>query len=75
VVKKGETEEANMVLGRMLFWSDLPLSITKTNPFFQHMCDVIAFVGPEYQCPTYEELRGSILQAKKDINTRLEKFK
>ena len=40
------------------------------------MCDAIAIVGPGYKCPTYEEIRGPILQAeKKDINTRLEEFK
>ena len=63
------------LMGRMIFWSDLPLSITKTNPFFQPMCDAIAIVGPCYKATTYEELRGPILQEKNDINVRLEELK
>ena len=63
-------------MGRCIFWSDLPLSITKTNPFWQPMCDAIAVVGPGYKSATYEELRGPILQAKKqDINSRLAELK
>eukprot|EP00253_Pinus_taeda_P027354 PITA_27354 len=63
-------------MGRRIFWSDLPLSITKTNPFWQRMCDAIAVVGPGYKSATYEELRGPILQAEKqDINSRLVELK
>jgi hypothetical protein len=65
VVKKKEKQEADRVMGRCLFWSDLPLSITKTNPFWQPMCDAIVVVGPGYKSATYEELRGPILQAEK----------
>ena len=40
------------------------------------MCDAIAVVGPGYKAPTYEELRGPILQEEKnDINVRLEELK
>ena len=60
----------------MIFWSDLPLSITKTNPFIQPMCDAIAVDGPGYKAPTYEKLREPILQEEKnDINVRLEELK
>lgn len=63
-------------MGRCLFWSDLPLSITKTNPFWQRMYDAIVVVGPEYQSATYEELWRPILQAEKqDINSRLVELK
>eukprot|EP00253_Pinus_taeda_P021780 PITA_21780 len=74
IVKK--KQEADRVMGRCLFWSDLPLNITKTNPFWQLMCDAIAVVGPGYNSAAYEELRGPILQAKKqDINSRLVELK
>ena len=74
--KKKEKEEADRVMGRCIYWSDLPLSITKTNPFWQPMCDAIAVVGPGYKSATYEELRGPILQAEKeDINSRLAELK
>jgi len=76
LVKKKEKQEANKVMGRCIFWSDLPLSITKTNPFWQPMCDAIAVVGPGYKSATYEELQGPILQAEKqDINSRLAESK
>jgi hypothetical protein len=40
------------------------------------MCDAIAAVGPWYKSPTFEELRGPILQEEKtDINSRLAEFK
>jgi hypothetical protein len=76
VLKKKEKKEADRAVGRCLFWSDIPLSITKNNPFWQPMCDAIVVVGPGYKIPTFEELRGPILQEeKKDINSRLAEFK
>jgi hypothetical protein len=76
VLKKKEKKEADKVVGRCLFWSDIPLNITKNNPFCQPMCDAIVVVGPRYKSPTFEELQGPILQEeKKDINSRLAKFK
>jgi hypothetical protein len=76
MLKKKEKKEADKVVGRCLFWSDIPLSITKNNPFWQPMCDAIVVVGPGYKNPTFEELRGPILQQeKKDNNSRLAEFK
>jgi hypothetical protein len=75
VLKKKEKKEADRVVGRCPFWSDIPLSITKNNPFWQPMCDAIVVVGPGYKSPTFEELRGPILQKEKDINSRLAEFK
>eukprot|EP00253_Pinus_taeda_P033933 PITA_33933 len=76
LVKKWEKQEVDRVMGRCIFWSGLPLSITKTNPFWQPMCDAIVVVGPRYKSATYEELRGPILQAEKqDINSRLAELK
>jgi hypothetical protein len=71
-----EKEEADRVVGRCLFKSDIPLNITKNNSFWQLMCDVIVVVGPGYKIPTFEELWGAILQVeKKDFNSRLAEFK
>eukprot|EP00253_Pinus_taeda_P004556 PITA_04556 len=76
LVKKKEKQEVDRVMGRCIFWSDLPLSITKTNPFRQPMCDAIAVVGRGYKSATYEELRGPILQAEKHgIKSRLAELK
>ena len=76
IIKKSEKVEADRVMGRCLYWSHLPLSIVKNNPFWQLMCDAIAVVGPGYKSATFEELRGPILQAEKmDIDARLVEFK
>eukprot|EP00253_Pinus_taeda_P023589 PITA_23589 len=76
LVKKKEKQEADRVMGSCLFLSDLPLSITKTNPFWQPMCDAIVVVGPRYKSATYEKLRGSIIRVEKqDINSRLAELK
>jgi hypothetical protein len=76
VLKKKENKEADRVVGRCLFWSDIPLNITKNNPFWQLMCDSIVVVGPGYKRPTFEELRRPTLQEEnKDINSRLAEFK
>lgn len=76
LVKKREKKEADKVMAKCLYWSDLPLSITRNNPFWQPMCDAIAIVGPGYRSATYEELRGPLLQGeKKDINSRLTELK
>ena len=72
VLRKREKEEADRVTVRCLFWGDIPLSITKKNPFWQPMCDAIAVVGPWYKSATFEELCGGIFQEKKkDINSIL----
>jgi hypothetical protein len=47
MLKKKEKKEAARAVGRCLFWSDIPLNITKNNPFWQPVCDVIAVVGPQ----------------------------
>jgi hypothetical protein len=75
-LKKKEKKEEDRVVGRCLFWSNIPLSITKNNPFWQPMYDAITVVGPGYKIPTFEELQRPILQEeKKDINSRLAEFK
>ena len=61
VLKKSEKLEVDRVMGRCLYWSHIPLSIVKNNPFWQLMCDAIAVVGPGYKSATFEELRGLIL--------------
>ena len=41
---------------RCLFQSNISLSITKTNPFFQSISNVIAIVGTGNMCYTYKQL-------------------
>ena len=73
MIKNREKKDTDRLMGEMIFWSDLSLSITKTNPFFQPMCDSIIVVGPGYKAPAYEELRGPIFQEENNgINVRLE---
>jgi hypothetical protein len=60
MVKQKEKEEADKLVGKCFLWSDIPLNIAKNNPFYQPMFDAV--VGLGYKVPTYEELRGPILQ-------------
>jgi hypothetical protein len=52
-------------VGKYFLWSDIYFNIAKKNPFYQCMFDVVAIFGPKYQSPTYDELRGPILQNEK----------
>ena len=62
VIKKRDKVEADRVMGMCFYRSDIPLSMTKNNPFWQLMYDAIAIVGPGYKSATFEELRGPFLQ-------------
>lgn len=69
MVKIKAKREANKLVGRCLLWTNVPFSIAKNNLFYQSMFEVVVIVGPGYQAPTYEELRGPILEnAKVDCN-------
>jgi hypothetical protein len=73
---KGEQEEVDKLVGKCFLWSDIPFNIAKNNPFYQRMFDAVVVVGPRYKAPTYEELRGPILQNEKlDYASRLEELK
>jgi hypothetical protein len=68
---KIKEKEADKIVGRCLLWSDIPFNFAK-NPFYVSMFEVVTIVGPEYKPPTYEELRGPILQNEKvDCTQRL----
>jgi len=76
MIKLKEKREADKLVGRCLLWSDVPFSIAKNNPFYQSMFEAVAIVGPGYKAPSYEELRGPVLQNEKaDCATRLEDFR
>jgi hypothetical protein len=64
------------LVGECFLWSDIPFNIAKNNPFYQPMFDAVVFVGPRFKAPTYEDLRGPILQNEKlDCASRLEELK
>jgi hypothetical protein len=53
--------------GCVFFFTNIHLSIAKSNTLFESMFDIVTVVGP------YEELQGPILHVENDdINTRLE---
>jgi hypothetical protein len=56
-------------VGRCLLWSDIPFNFVR-NPFYVSMFEDSSIVGPGYKPPTYEELRGSILQNEKVNGTQ-----
>ena len=62
-------------MGRCLLWSDIPFHFAR-NPFYVQMFKAAAIVGPGYKPPTYEELRGPILDDEKvDCTSRLEELR
>ena len=65
IIKKGEKVQADRVMGRCLYWSNIPLTIVRNNPFWQQMCDAIAVVGLGYKSATFEELRGQSFKQKR----------
>jgi hypothetical protein len=75
MLKKKEKEEANKLVGRCLLWSDIPFNFAK-NPFYLSMSEAANIFGPWYKLPTYEELRGPILQNEKlDCTQRLQELR
>jgi hypothetical protein len=75
MLKKKEKEEADKLVGRCLLWSDIPFNFSR-NPFYVSMFEVASIVGPGYKPPTYEELRGPILQNEKaDCTQRLQELR
>jgi hypothetical protein len=75
MLKKKEKEEANKLVGRCLLWSDIPFNFAR-NPFYVSMFEAASIVGSGYKPPTYEELRGPILQNEKaDCTQRLQELR
>jgi hypothetical protein len=63
-------------VGRGFLWNDVSFSIAKNNLLYQRLWDAIVVVGLGYKGPTYDELRGAIVQKEKeDIKTKLEDYK
>ncbi len=54
VINKKAHHEAKRVMARCIFWSDLPLTITRNNPYWQKMCDAIAVAGPWFKTTSYD---------------------
>ena len=72
MVKVKEKNDAHKLIGRCLLWSAIPFNFAK-NPFYVQMFEAAALVGGGFKPPTYEELRGPILQNEKaECSHRLE---
>jgi len=69
MLKPTEKKQADKLVGRCLLWSDIPFNFAR-NPFYVSMFEAVSIVGPGYKPPTYEELRGPILQDEKDDCTQ-----
>jgi hypothetical protein len=64
MVKTKEKEESDKIVEKCFLWSDIPFNIAK-NPFYHSMFEVATIVGPGYRGPSYNELRGPLLQGEK----------
>ena len=72
--KINEKKEVDKLVGRCLLWSDITFYFAR-NPFYVPMFEAVAIVGPRYKPPTYEELRGPIIDDEKvDCTSRLEEL-
>jgi hypothetical protein len=71
LIKKKETEEADKLVAKCFLWSDIPFNIAN-NAFYHPMFEATAIVGPGYRGPSYQDLRGLLLQGEKaDCTERL----
>jgi hypothetical protein len=72
IIKTREKEEADKIVARCFLWSDIPFNIAKNNPFYHSMFEAVAIVGLGYKGPSYNDLRGPLLQGEKtDCTKRL----
>jgi hypothetical protein len=75
LIKKKEMEEADKLLAKCFLWSDIPFNIAN-NPFYHPMFEAAAIVGPGNRGPSYQDLRGRLLQGEKaDCTERLAQLK
>jgi hypothetical protein len=65
LVKIREKREVNKIVSKCFLCNDTPFSIAKNNLIYKSMFEVVAIVGPWYKAPTYDELRGPLLQGEK----------
>jgi hypothetical protein len=64
LIKRKEMEEVDQLVAKCFLWSDIPFNIAN-NPFYHSMFEDAAIVGPGYRGPTYQDLRGCLLQGEK----------
>jgi hypothetical protein len=71
LIKRKEMAEADKLVAKCFLWSHIPFNIAN-NPFYHSMFEVDAIVGPGYRRPSYQDLRGRLLQGEKaDCTERL----
>ena len=72
MIKVKEKQEADKLVDRCLLWSHIPFNFSR-NPFYVSVFEVVAIVGQGYKPPTYEDLRGPILDNEKvDCTAKLQ---
>jgi hypothetical protein len=75
LVKRKEREEADKIVTKCFLWSDIPFNIAK-NPFYHAMFEAVAILGPRLEGPSYNDLRGHLLQGEKvDCTQRLARLR
>jgi hypothetical protein len=58
-------KEADKIIAKCFLWSDIPFNIAKNNPFYHSMFEATAIVDPGYKGPSFNDLRGPLLQGEK----------
>ena len=76
MLKQREKEEANRVVTKCFLWGDVPFNIAKNNPYYHAMFQAAGTFGPDYRGPSYNDLRGRLLDEEKvDCTRRLDELK
>lgn len=70
MVKSKGKEEANKIMEKCFLLSDIPFNIAENHPFYYSMLEVVAIIGLGYKGPSYNDLRGYLLQGEKAECTR-----
>ena len=73
MLKQREKDEADRLVTKCFLWGDVPFNIAKNNPYYHAMFQA---VGPDYRGPSYNDLRGRLLDEEKvDCTRRLDELK
>ena len=76
IIKTREKDEADRIATKCFLWGDVPFNISKNNPYYHMMFEAAAIVGPGYRGPSYNDLRGRLLQGEKlDCTNKLEELR
>jgi hypothetical protein len=70
IIKTREKQEVDKLVSKFFPWSDIPFNIAKKNPFYNSTFEAATIVGLGCKGPSYNDLRGPLLQGKRLVALR-----